>query len=309
MGTDSRSAAWLLWGVCLVASGALCLAPSLLETMRPWLLDATGWGLGGLRQVSTVARHDLDQSEQALRIAGLEESNRRLELHAAELQERLRELRSRVAAPLAAIDTPQLVVHASHTATILGTIGQPGSSERRMVLNLGGQVGVQGDELVVNSSLPLIDQGQSTGIQADDLLLTGQTLWGRVASAGRWTSTVQTIQDPAFRAAVRLVRASPQGPVFGARGILRGDGLNCMLEQLPATEPVSIGDHVYTDSEITSPVPLYCGLVVEAELRPNDTFWTIKVLPAAQQYPRQLVILQPQINPIRMASESEPAIR
>ncbi len=299
--THTPFVAWLLWGGCLVIAGVLWLAPGLLYQLRPWLLDLAGWGLTGMQQASVSGESDLKHSEQALRIATLEQSNRRLELHAADLQERLTELKSRIAAPLGVIDTPQLVVHQPHAARVLGHLGIPGHTEHRLVLNLGGQSGIRGDELVIRSELPVIDQGATTGVQPDDLLLVGQTLWGRVVDAGRWTSTVQPVTDPNFRTAVRLVRSSPQGPVFGARGVLHGDGAHCLLEQLSASEPVSLGDHVYTDSEVASPVPLYCGIVIAADVQPNDTFWTIKVLPAATPAPQELVVLEPQLNPQRLA--------
>lgn len=46
-------------------------------------------------------------------------------------------------------------------------------------------------------------------------------------------------------------------------------------------------------------------MIVEAELDPNDIFWRIRVAPAAQKYPEQLIVVSPQLNPIRLASGEE----
>lgn len=293
-------AKWLLWGTCVIVSGVIWLAPGMLSSIRPWLLDAVGPGLGRLQPVSLpVADHNV--SETTLRIAALEAANRKLELHAAALEQRIAELKQRTAAPLDAVAAPPLLVHTPQVARVLGNVGEASSGERRLILNVGRQSSLQGDELVLGGALPQIDLGEDTGLRPDDLVLSGQMLWGRIAETGRWTSTVQKITDPEFRLAVRLVRSSSRGPVFGARGILRGNGSACILEQLPATEPVTVGDHIYTDAEIAAPVPLYCGTVLSAELQESDSFWTITVLPAARTVPDELTVLKPQLNPERTA--------
>ncbi|MCA8993338.1 MAG: hypothetical protein KDA88_15225 [Planctomycetaceae bacterium] len=302
---SSSQTRWLLWGSCALLAILVWMAPQLLEKLRPTLLDMSNLGLSSVQFAATTSDKDLDSTESALRIAALEESNRRLELHAARLEQRVRELNQRAAAPLQAHDSPSLMVHQPRTVKVLGRLGASEQTERRLVLNVGAKAGVEGEEFLVNSDLPVLDSGTQSGIRADDFLLSGRTLWGRVASSGHWTSTAVPVTDEGFQTAVQIVRSSTTGPVYGARGILNGDGTGCTLDQIPATEPVTIGDHIYTDSRIAAPVPLYCGMIVEAELDPNDIFWRIRVAPAAQKYPEQLIVVSPQLNPIRLASGEE----
>ncbi|MCA9080119.1 MAG: rod shape-determining protein MreC [Planctomycetaceae bacterium] len=308
---NSSTATWLLWGGCALLAALMWLAPErALAPLRQGMLDLTAVGLQWLPASAPSDASMAGQStgEAADRIAQLEQANRRLELHAAQLQSRMRELEARASAPLNVTLHPALVQHAALETRVLAELGTT-DAERQLVVGLGTSAGLQGSELLISQHEPLIDLGHAAGVAPDDLLLAGQSLWGRVIRPGRWTSTVQPVTSPEFRIAVRLVRSSPQGPVFGARGILVGTGTGCRLEQLQATEPVSIGDHIYTDSAVTSPQPLYCGMVQSAELQPSDQFWSIDVVPASPVRPDSLVILRPQLNGVRIASDESPAQR
>ena len=55
----------------------------------------------------------------------------------------------------------------------------------------------------------------------------------------------------------------------------------CRLRYVPGTEPVEVGDEVYTgDQTGTQTYPMYYGRVVRAELNPGDQEWDIWVEPA-----------------------------
>lgn len=300
-----RTASWLVWAACGLFAAALCLAPDrTLVPARKLALDLASQGLELSYQLQDRSETALPDSREPMsqEMARLELARRQLEIQTAELRRQLQELEARASAPLNVTPHPTLMKHAAIEALVLGRLGLA-TPERQLIINLGTSSGIRSEELVISHSDLLIDLGTDHGLSADDLLLTGQTLWGRVVQSGRWTSTVRRLTDGEFRTAVRLVRSSPQGPVFGARGILVGTGTGCHLEQVSATEPVSVGDHIYTDAAVTSPHPLYCGLVTAAELEPSDSFWTIEVQPAAEEQPDKLVVLRPELNALRLSAE------
>lgn len=303
---------WLGPGMSLAAvllALVVALAPDLLVPVRGEVLDWLGMGLQLTRSAPDSAAAAGPDWTVADRVTALEEANRRLELHAARLQQQLAELKRRTQAPLAEEMATPLLKHQVQTVQVLGSLGDEAEPIRQQLLNLGKWSGLRGEELLVQGNLPMIDRGEGAGVVPDALLLEGQSLWGRVVQAGRWTSAAQPMSDPQFRIAVRLVRASPQGPVFGARGLLQGEGGSCSIRQIPASEPVLVGDHVYTDSPIAAPVPLYCGTVAEAELGPHDSFWKIRLLPATQLTARQLLVLQPRLNLERTAAAPSGEVR
>jgi rod shape-determining protein MreC len=106
-----------------------------------------------------------------------------------------------------------------------------------------------------------------------------------LASVGKAVSTIQKVTDANYRGFAQLIRKTEAGFVFGAESVLEGQGQGlCLLRYVPGTEPVEVGDDVYTgDHNGSQPYPMYYGRVVRAELRPGDQEWTIWVEPAIQK--------------------------
>ncbi|MEX2286984.1 MAG: rod shape-determining protein MreC, partial [Planctomycetaceae bacterium] len=105
-----------------------------------------------------------------------------------------------------------------------------------------------------------------------------------------------------YRGHAQLAWQSPDGYVFGAEGILEGQGTDvCRLTNVAATDAVSVGDEIYTAQRASAlPFPMYYGQVLEAELEPGALFWKILVKPAAAQIDMQKVqILTTRRNPAR----------
>jgi hypothetical protein len=81
------------------------------------------------------------------------------------------------------------------------------------------------------------------------------------------------------------------------------------MELIPGTEPVEIGDFVFT----AAPIPgiedaLHLGEVVNAELVSGSAHWSIQVRPAVEGHSRHHVqILRVGLNPTRRMAESIPA--
>ena len=173
-------------------------------------------------------------------------------------------------------------------------------------LDHGAKSGMKENELVLapqKPQRPLIDLGEDADISADDALLLGRCVIGKVEHVGRWTSTLQLVTDPRFRGRAQLIRETESGFVFETQGILKGQGGPlCKLEGIPAEKSVRVNDAVYTaERDGILPTPLYYGQVVEAVLGTDDREWTVYVKPAA--LPTRLTrvqVLRTVINPERL---------
>ena len=101
----------------------------------------------------------------------------------------------------------------------------------------------------------------------------------------------------------RAGRRDHPGLATGARGVLCGTGEDlCRLKWIASTEPVNVGDEVYTDAQASSlPQPMYYGKVVRAEA--GLTHWEIWVEPATTGHDVQTVqVLRRRLNPLRVVA-------
>ena len=95
--------------------------------------------------------------------------------------------------------------------------------------------------------------------------------------------------------------------MLGPEGVLTGDGKGrCRLLHIPATEPVSVGDEVYTSSRLTGlPVPMYYGRVVDATLAEGASHWEVVVEPAETINDSRVVqVLRSVLNSVRTATDA-----
>ncbi|MFO1005345.1 MAG: rod shape-determining protein MreC [Planctomycetaceae bacterium] len=138
------------------------------------------------------------------------------------------------------------------------------------------------DDLVLAPGESILDQGQGSGIAADDLILAGRTVIGRITRVSRWTSTIQPVSDAEFRGQAQIVRLQENEAILGAEGILTGTGkADCRLLHVGATEPVAEGDLVFTSLRgVPLSQPLFYGTITRAELVEGDPDWSISVTPA-----------------------------
>lgn len=187
-------------------------------------------------------------------------------------------------------------------AAVLGR--QPDVLRNRFarILNRGTSSQITVDDLVL-ADQPHIDQGTDAGVQERQPVISGRVVVGSIGQAGRWTSTLQLVTDPDYRAKVQLVRESPAGLVLGAVGVLRGNGSEtCALEYVPGNEPVSVGDYVYSrQQDVDQAQPLYYGRVLAADIQPGEENWSIEVEPAFAPPALQSVqVLTISLNPQRI---------
>ncbi|MGD9855791.1 MAG: rod shape-determining protein MreC [Planctomycetaceae bacterium] len=244
-----------------------------------------------------------------------------------ELEQRCRELQSinaRMAAELAQArnghpspflaepGTP-LFVPELIAANIIGAEEVQHATQRvsyRRVLDAGSGKDIIPSDFVVTAASDnsgsephLIDQGNDSGVRVDQPVFAGRCVVGKVGQVGRWTSTVVPVTDAAFRGRAQLVRTALQGLVLGAEGVLAGDGKgSCRLMHIPATEPVAVGDEVYTNHRLVDlPLPMYYGRVVTARLVEGAPHWEITVEPAATiETSRVVHVLRSVLNTARI---------
>lgn len=309
----NQASGWMLILAALAGTGLLALPPASANLLRGAARDVVRPGQTLVAEVLELVRSwrpsskGLDQPagdviELTARIRELEAANRRLIAEKAALDDEYQR---------ATAFSPALPPIEQGTSLLQGTLvaarvlaGEGNALWRgRNSLSVGSGDGIQELATVLEASQPLLDQGNNASLAADQPVYAGRTVVGRVGIVGRYSSTLVLVTDAEYRGRARLARETPRGIVFGVEGTLKGDGTElCRLDLLPATEPVSVGDPVYTGiADSTHPVPMYYGTVVRAELPPGALQWSIWVKPAADlEQLRTLHVLRTQINPERV---------
>ncbi len=258
-----------------------------------WLAFAATW-----HAVPEDATAGVDRLRRDL--AAALETTHRLEIQLAEQQE------------LAATHHPPLFAEASAsggerlTQPVLIEAGVLGKSHatawrKGRWLDQGKAKGMLEDAPILASSEPLLDLGRDARLSSEDSLLRGRTVIGKVHQVGRWTSTFLLVTDPRFRSRAQLVRETPEGYVFGAKGVLKGQGdALCRLEGIPASDTVEVGNSVYTaERDGVLPSPFYYGRVIEATLNDHAKEWSILVEPVDLESVTTVLVLRTQLNPRR----------
>ena len=150
---------------------------------------------------------------------------------------------------------------------------------------------------------PVIDAGADFGLAADGLVLAGRRVWGKIASVGPYTSVVRRACEPGYRDAVQLGHVDGRRLQLGPRGLLVGTGESlCRVEMVEVSQPVAIGDEVYTCDDGVPHAPLLYGRVVRLERSAGQPHWQIWMEPAVgSDEPRSVAVLQIDLNPARVA--------
>lgn len=250
-----------------------------------------------LKPGQVIARRLLDLTrENAATMASQSERARVREVE--KLQSRLNEEQSRTAAlrlqlarltdqqhrdeslPEPMRKLPRLTSVSLIDATVLGDAVAERWRKGKL-LDRGEASGVRESELVVKSDRALVDLGRDGELSPEDSLLLGRSVIGKIERVGRWSSTFLLLTDSGYRGRAQLIHQTDSGFVFGAKGIVEGQGTAlCRLKGIASTESVTVGDAVYTATrDGFSSVPLYYGRVVEATLGPNDSEWKVMVEP------------------------------
>lgn len=140
-------------------------------------------------------------------------------------------------------------------------------------------------DFVIHDRQLLLDVGSQDHIAAESLVLTGTSVLGVISKTGPQTSQVRRMNDPEFRGSARLVRISAQGPIWGAVGSIHGTGQEtCLMEYVPTTEPVAIGDLVVVvDPQSMQFMGAVYGRVQHVQQVQGSSHWKIDVTPACTE--------------------------
>lgn len=257
---------------------------------------ARGWIPPAANSETTLPGLAKDADElQSLRLA-----NRRLEVEAARLREKLADLTEQQGLAPSLPVRPPLTTARLVEARVLGE--ETALMWRgKQLLNAGSTEGIRESALVLESTRPLIDLGSDARLSPGDAVYAGRIVIGKIAEVGRHTSTLRLVTDSGYSGRARLARRTARGLSLGAEGTLVAEGSElCRL--LHITDPVNVGDEVFTGgADGTLPAPMYYGKVVRAELSPGAQDWSVWVKPAAAAARLETVLILRRIaNPERM---------
>jgi len=281
----------VITAVLMLASGLLYFAPEGVSTrIHASTADLFRPGQEIARQVSlgladalaaTQTRAEKSRRRELERMRGqLAEERQRNAALKLQLVEAAEQQARQARLPSAIRSLPPLTSPALVPARILGDV----LAERwrhGKLLDRGTAEGIQESDLVLKSADPLVDLGQDASLSPEDALLLGRCVIGKVERVGKWTSTVLMLTDARYRGRAQLVHEVQGGYVYGARGILEGQGTEtCRLTGISSAEAVAVGDAVYTMPQEGTPTPLYYGEVIEARLLESGTEWLVLVRPA-----------------------------
>lgn len=263
-----------------------------------------------------AAQADPDPALQD-QLTALQQELRRLQSQNAQLQTELDRARTATGSPFVAESAAPLFVPELLDARIVAVDDvslaiQRASAQR--IVDVGQTAGVVPADFVVSSQQPheqserlLIDQGEEADLHADQPVFAGRCVVGKIQKVGRWTSSVLPVTDVEYRGRAQLMRRTAEGLVVGPEGILAGDGKDgCVLNFIAATQPVSVGDEIYTAVAGTPlPLPMYYGRVVAVSLSEGAPYWEIQVKPAETlNQARSVQVLRVVLNPARTAATS-----
>lgn len=298
-----------------IIGAGLGLAPShLAEEVRRVVRDGLRPGHRAALAVSQWSQQTWDRlrsptaAEELARVRGeLSRWQREclsLEARQAELVQQAIDTRDGTLTPFEGEPGRPLLVPQLLQAEVLGTERNLLRARLGRLLDQGTDQMVAIDDLVLADDVPHLDQGDESGVRPDMPVFAGRRVAGRIKQVGRWTSTLQPVTDLEFRGPAQLIRTSPQGAVLGAQGVVAGNGDGtCRLEHVSATEPVSVGDLVYTIRRLYGlPEPVCYGRVIAAVISDNAGHWSITVEPLDGGQPLESVLVLRELpNPERLS--------
>jgi rod shape-determining protein MreC len=335
----SPRTSWLTVMAATLAGFGLLFAPrDRVSRIESLVHDAA---LPGLRMLSSTQQwamtlpgtfHERTASAQAGRDHGaaepgpalqaqlraLEREIRSLQAQNAQLHSELDQARATTASPFVAESAAPLFVPELLDARIVAiddvSVAIQRASAQRIV-DIGETAGVVPADFVVSVEEArdqpphlLIDQGDDADLHSDQPVFAGRCVVGKIQNVGRWTSSVLPVTDLEFRGQAQLMRRTEEGLVVGSEGILSGDGKDgCLLNFIAATQPVAVGDEVYTAVAGTPlPTPMYYGRVVAVSLASGAPYWEIQVKPSESLNQTKTVqVLRAVLNPARTATARE----
>ncbi|MFP6764342.1 MAG: rod shape-determining protein MreC, partial [Planctomycetaceae bacterium] len=244
-----------------------------------------------------------ENQQLADRLSTVELIQRRTELSVFAAQEQIDQYRQAGVSPFPQPQRRPLVIEQAVEARIIGDeIVSLWKSYR--LLDRGSGSGLFEDQLVLDEKSPRIDHGQKSDVVDGLAVFAGRCIVGRVARAGRWTSSLQLISDPQFRAKAIVLRQN--SGAFSREVLIEGVGNgNCRLVSVPSTELIEVDSLVYAvPGDRGIEVPMLFGRVTSANLAPGSLHWQITVTPEIDVAAlRHVEIVTTTLNPDRMSGD------
>jgi len=247
-----------------------------------------------------VLRLREENTKLAERLNTSELLQRRTQLGISAVQEQIDRIQRSGTSPFSNPQRSPLVIEQSVEARILGDeIVSLWKSYR--LLDRGSGAGLFEDQWVLDEKSLRIDHGQESSVVDGLAVFAGRCIVGRIAKAGRWTSSLQVITDPQFRA--RAVVLQQNSGAFSREVLIEGAGDGtCRLVSVPSTETVEVDSLVYSvpgDRGIEA--PMLFGRVASASLSPGSLHWQITVTPEIDMAALKSVqVVTTTLNPDRM---------
>lgn len=306
----SEKKAWrTAFACCAVAIVCMVLPTNLQSEIRATANDLLRPGQELVRPLVVRTRSEAAATNSVVgadsgELLRLQEQLRQQAIREANLREQLKFAGTNGRFPYDATSSERLIVHELLQARVLGRERElDGASP--LLLDLGSASGAKKGAFVVRTDSPVLDQGTDSGIRAGQPVYAGRCVLGRIVRTGRWTSAVQLISDPKYASRAQLLRETNQGFKFGAECMLEGQGDGtCRLSGVPSTEPVAVGDSVYTGGRTARfPAPMFYGTVTEARLE-SDQRWLIVVKPQLNADDvRDVAVLREQLRSQRVLGQ------
>jgi len=234
-----------------------------------------------------VQQQQIEQLQLELEQGLLRE--RRVQLVAESSRQALADIQQQGATPFDVTRTPDLIRPCAIRARLLGREILSELKSRR-ILDRGQSDGVTSDLWVLDGDLPIIEAGSELDLTEGLPVFAGRCVVGRIVEAGRWTSSLQFLTEPGFRARAVLARSELHDTdtaafSFGSEGLIEGRADlsatgQCELTQIPAAERVETGMPVYSPRGHAVDALMLFGHVVSAELSPGALHWHVTVKPA-----------------------------
>ena len=270
-------------------------AHGVLKPGRAMLLSLTGPQTANVAH-SSVSSDDVASLQQALLENELQ--RRQLMIENARLQHEVKTNRR-----LSEIETMagyDLVDFVGLKAVVLSHDGMSGPMGDLFV-DAGKSQGLRTSQLIIDGDGVLLDKGTDHRLHADQKIVVGSAVVGRIARVAQWVSLVQPITHEEFSAAVQIATLAPQGASYVAQGLLEGTGEGmCRVTGIAYTDSVSVGDDVFSaDINGIHGPRLYYGRVTRAEFSSGGN-WEVDVEPAVDlRKLNEVTVIHPRLNAVR----------
>jgi len=318
MDSGSHSSAFKAAAGCLLFAVVLAVLPesavaSLRDLVRAALVPGQRVAQSGSDWLRTQTRslvsaelaardREIDQLQAELAATSL--AARRAQLQTKSLRNEIDSLHRNGPSPFASNSLSPLIVERAIEARVLGAELVAVWKGQRL-LDQGSSDGLASDQWILDGADVAIDAGFDQSLTSGLPVFAGRCVVGRIVDAGRWTSSLELLTAPTFRAQAMVTRDEARGLEFAGTGILEGtgDGL-CRLAEVGAQSAVEVGDAVYSAIDSTSEMPMLFGFVTTATLEPGALHWEIGVEPAADlSRLRKVQVVVPGVNPDRLLGQ------